>query len=112
MPCPPLCAPQARFQSLPDYANPLPNPPVQHHRPSLASLAPDSQPNGVAWKPDGSEFATSDDAGNIQLWGSKRSYANAGALQPREYAGWTYPLAWKRDGTLLICGASSGLVQL
>lgn len=78
----------------------------------LASLAPDSQPNGVAWKPDGSEFATSDDAGNIQLWGSKRSNANMRILQPRESAGWTYPLAWKRDGSLLICGASSGLVQL
>ncbi len=78
----------------------------------LASLRPDSQPNGLAWIPDGSGFVSSDDAGTIQIWDAHPPYANTHTLPAHKGVGWSYPLAWKQDGTLLACGTDIGLMQI
>lgn len=62
--------------------------------------------NSIAWKPDGTEFATGHDGGTVTIW-------NAATSQPRltfdVRPGWVvYSLAWSPDGTMLAAAASLG----
>jgi WD40 repeat protein len=71
----------------------------------------DTQPNTVAWAPNGQVFAMTDDEGKVILWDGvtvQRQATFAGHLE----GGWSYGLAWSPDSAMVASGRESGVLQV
>jgi WD40 repeat protein len=71
----------------------------------------DSQPNTVAWSPNGRQFALTDDQGKVVLWNGANAQRETN-LEAESEAGWAYGLTWSPDGSMVASSRESGIVQV
>jgi len=67
--------------------------------------------NIVAWSPDGSILAVSNDLGSVQLWNAQTGKLLA-QLDSLSGTGWANMVTWSPDGKMLASTREDGTVQL